>query len=105
MANIQKYIIIYNIKIYNALVYFKEFRYFMKKLEQLPDKRLKAIGSKLRQIRIEKGYGSYDFFAWENKLSRIQYLNMEQGKNFTLKSLLKVLDIHGMTLSDFFEKL
>ena len=67
--------------------------------------RMIAVGDKLRRIRLEKGYSGYDFFAWENKLSPRQYLNMEQGKNFTMNSLIKVLDIHGITLEDFFEGL
>lgn len=67
--------------------------------------RMAAVGEKLRKIRVEKGYSGYDFFAWENKLSPRQYLNMEQGNNFTMNSLIKVLDIHGITLEEFFEGL
>jgi hypothetical protein len=75
------------------------------KKQPLSDKRIKAVGKRLRELRIENGYTSYDFFAWENKIPRMQYLNMEQGKNFTLKSLLRVLDIHEMSLEDFFKGL
>lgn len=71
----------------------------------MPSERMKAVGNKLKVIRTERGYSSYDFFAWEHKLSRHTYLNMEQGKNFTMNSLIKVLDIHGITLEDFFEGL
>ena len=67
--------------------------------------RMKAVGEKLRKMRIEKGYSGYDFFAWEHKLSPRQYLNMEQGKNFTMASLIKVLDIHAITLEEFFKGL
>jgi len=65
--------------------------------------RTKPIGKKLRKIRIEKGYSNYDFFAWENNLSPKQYLNMEQGKNFTINSLIRILEIHEMTLEEFFK--
>ena len=67
--------------------------------------RMAAVGDKLRKIRVERGYSGYDFFAWENKLSPRQYLNMEQGKNFTMNSLIKVLDIHGIKLNEFFSDL
>ena len=67
--------------------------------------RMKAAGEKLRKLRIEKGYSGYDFFAWEHGLSPRQYLNMEQGKNFTMASLIKVLDIHGLTFEEFFKGL
>ncbi len=76
-----------------------------KKERAEPSPRMKAVGDKLKAIRTERGYSSYDFFAWENKLSRHSYLNMEQGKNFTMNSLIKVLDIHGITLEEFFKGL
>lgn len=63
---------------------------------------MKAVGEKLRKMRVEKGYSGYDFFAWEHGLSPRQYLNMEQGKNFTMSSLMRVLDIHGISMEDFF---
>ena len=59
----------------------------------------KKIGNKLREIRINAGFDSYETFAYENDLSRIQYWKMENGTNFTIKSLLKILNIHGI---DFF---
>lgn len=86
---------------YNSIMSFGEFC-GMKK-QPISDQRIEAIGKRLRELRIEKGYRSYDFFAWENKIPRMQYLNMEQGKNFTLKSLLRVLDIHKISLEEFFK--
>lgn len=64
-----------------------------------------AIGKKLRELRIAAGYKSYEVFAWENSLSRIQYWKMEQGTNCTLKSLYKVLQIHQMSYGDFFSSI
>lgn len=69
------------------------------------DPRAVAIGEKLRKIREEKGYVSSEFFAWEHKLPRVGYWRLEKGTNFTIHSLLKVLDIHGITLEDFFNGL
>lgn len=66
---------------------------------------LKKIGNKLRELRKEAGYSSYDYFAWENKIARTTYQNMEEGKNCTLVSLMKVLDAHGMSLQEFFNSL
>ena len=64
---------------------------------------LSKIGMKLKQMRIKKGYTSYEMFAWENKLSRIQYWKMERGTNCTLKSLSRVLKIHHLTIDQFFK--
>jgi predicted transcriptional regulator len=66
------------------------------------DKRILEIGEKLKKIRIEKGYSSHEFFAWENNLPRVQYWRMEKGNNFTITSLLRILDAHKMSLSEFF---
>lgn len=67
------------------------------------DKQIKAIAEHLKYLRIEKGYVSYEYFAWEHKIPRVQYWRMEKGSNFTLKSLLRVLNAHNLTLQEFFE--
>lgn len=72
---------------------------------QQEDIRLQAIANKIRQLRINAGYTSHENFAWDNNLSRVQYWRIETGANITMKTLLKILDIHKMTLSDFFKDL
>ena len=63
------------------------------------------IGSELKKLRVNAGYKSYEVFAWDNKISRIQYWKMEKGTNCTLKSLKRVLDIHDTRMDDFFNSL
>ena len=63
---------------------------------------LALIGKKIKSLRIKAGYKSYEVFAYENDLSRIQYWKMEKGVNCTFKSLQKVLDIHEMNIQEFF---
>lgn len=70
---------------------------------QEEDIKLKMMGEKLRRLRIAKGYGSYDFFAWEHQIPRMQYLKMEQGKNYTMKSLFRVLKALDITSEEFFK--
>ena len=60
----------------------------------------KLVALRLRELRKEAGYSSYRDFAEKNGIPRSQYLKMENGTNFTLKSLIKILDVHGF---DFFE--
>lgn len=67
------------------------------------DKRIKQIVHKIRLLRINAGYTSHENFAWDNNLSRVQYWRVESGANITLKTLLKILDIHKVTLEDFFK--
>lgn len=63
------------------------------------------VGRELKRLRIQSGYRSYEVFAWDNKISCIQYWKMEKGTNFTLKSLLLVLDIHNLKVDQFFNSL
>lgn len=64
-----------------------------------------SVGVALKQLRKDAGYKSYEQFAFEHKMSRIQYWKMENGNNFTLRSLLFILDIHQIKVVTFFESL
>ena len=67
--------------------------------------RLKKAGEKLKKLRLQAGYKSAETFAFDNELNRVQYWRMEKGANFTMQSLMKVLDIHKLSLEDFFKGL
>ena len=69
------------------------------------DPRLKQIAQKLKQLRLDKGYSSYEAFAFDHELPRVGYGRHEQGSNLTLNSLLRLLDIHQVSLADFFADL
>lgn len=69
------------------------------------EKRLKQVGEKLKKLRVKALYKSAETFAFDNELNRVQYWRMEKGANFTMQSLMKVLDIHKLTLGDFFKDL
>ena len=71
-----------------------------KKDEKL-DPRIGKMAKKLTQMRKAKGYSSYEKFAWENGINRVQYYRVENGQNITQKTLLKILDIHKIKLSEF----
>jgi phenylalanine-4-hydroxylase len=71
----------------------------------LMDERILQIANKIKELRLEAGYGSYEVFAWDNEIPRIQYWRMEKGTNFTISSLLRVLDAHKISLEDFFEEI
>lgn len=75
-----------------------------KQKEAKLDIRQMAIADTIKRLRKQKGYVSYDYFAWENKIPRVQYWRMEIGTNFSMKSLLRVLDAHDISLKEFFEE-
>lgn len=66
---------------------------------------IERIASKLKRLRLQKGYTSYETFAYDHELPRVQYWRMEKGTNFTIKNLLKILDIHEISIEDFFSDL
>ena len=69
------------------------------------DQVIYSVGVALKQLRKNAGYKSYEQFAFKHKMSRIQYWKMENGNNFTLKSLLTILDIHQVEVTSFFVSL
>lgn len=68
------------------------------------DPRLEEIGRRIKELRVKKGYKSAEIFAYEHGLNRVSYWRMEKGCNLTITSLLRLLDIHGITLEEFFLK-
>ncbi|HMF71702.1 MAG TPA: helix-turn-helix transcriptional regulator [Flavitalea sp.] len=62
-----------------------------------------SIGDRLAELRIKKGYTTIKAFAQRYDLPEIQYWRIEKGKaNITLKSLSRILNIHRVSLQDFF---
>lgn len=66
---------------------------------------LEKVAKKIKQLRKDKGYTSFQAFAYDFELNRVQYWRIESGKNITLKTLIKVLEIHQISLADFFKDL
>jgi transcriptional regulator with XRE-family HTH domain len=63
----------------------------------------KNIGNRLKKLRIRASYKTPESFAAKNKLSKISYANIEKGQtNIRMSTLLKLLDIHKVSLIDFF---
>ena len=64
--------------------------------------KLDLIASKLKQMRIDAGFTRYENFAKARVLSRKQYRRIENGANITISTLIKLLEIHEVTLKEFF---
>lgn len=73
--------------------------------EEIADERVQQIAKKIRNLRIEANYTSAESFAYDNNINRVQYWRVENGTNLTLKTLLKILDIHKISLGEFFQDL
>lgn len=79
----------------------------IKKKPQISDEdsRLSQIGNRVRALRKANTSLSAEDFANENGFDRVQYSRIENGANITMKTLLKVVDAHNITLKDFFSTL
>ncbi len=64
--------------------------------------KLNLIALKLKQMRINAGFTSYENFANAKDLDRKQYWRIENGANITISTLIKLLEIHKISMKDFF---
>ncbi len=71
-----------------------------KKLDS--DEWIELVSTKLKELRKDRGYTSYETFALDNGLDRKQYWRVENGSNITIKTLVKILEIHDRSLPSFF---
>lgn len=82
-------------------------KYMIKKKSQISveDSRLSQIGNRVRALRKANTSLSAEDFANEKAFDRVQYSRIENGANITMKTLLKVVDAHNITLKEFFSDL
>lgn len=69
-----------------------------------PDDQLKKLGERIKQLRIKKGYTSYEYFAYDNNISRAQMGRYEKGQDLRFTSLVKVVNALGVSLEEFFSE-
>lgn len=74
-----------------------------KKLTEAQEKKyLTKLGQRIKQLRIEKGYSNYEYFAYDVGISRAQYGKYEAGANIKFNTLLKIIKGFDMTVEEFF---
>jgi len=71
--------------------------------KRAPDPRIPQVARKFRRLRKEAGYSSSEKFSYANDLSRTYYGHIENGVNLTLESILRLIDIHKISLEEFFK--
>ena len=63
---------------------------------------IKKLGERIKELRIKKGYTSYEYFAYEHEISRAQFGRYERGEDLRFSSLLKVANALEIPLEEFF---
>lgn len=75
--------------------------------EQFPEykqEQLKKLAERIKELRIKKGYTSYEYFAYDHNIPRAQYGRYEKGEDLKFSSLLKVINALDISLKEFFEE-
>lgn len=80
------------------------FFYRMKQKDSAPHPELLKLGNRIRSLRIQRGYSSYEYFAYEHGISRAQFGRYENGEDLRYSSLLRVIHAFNMTPKEFFSE-
>lgn len=75
-----------------------------KSVKQPVDPELLLFANRLKALRIEQGYTSYEAFANDKGISRALYGRYEKGKDLRYTSMSKLIKALGMTKKEFFSK-
>ncbi len=65
---------------------------------------LKKLGERIKQLRLKKGYTSYEYFAYEHNISRAQFGRYEKGQDLRISSLIKIVNAFNISLQEFFSE-
>ena len=69
-----------------------------------PDTQLINLGKRIKQLRIQRGYTSYEYFAYDHNISRAQFGRYEQGQDLRFSSLIKIINAFEITVQEFFSE-
>lgn len=67
---------------------------------------LQKLSKRIKTIRKEKGFKSYELFAYDIEISRAGMSKYEAGtfEDIRMRTLLKIIDGLGMTPTEFFSE-
>jgi transcriptional regulator with XRE-family HTH domain len=68
------------------------------------DTELQKLGSRLKQLRMEKGYTNKDFFAYDHRIHPAQYSRYERGHDLQYSTLIKLLNAFEISVAQFFSE-
>ena len=66
---------------------------------------LNKLAQRIKELRLKKGYQSYENFAYDHGIARAQFGRYESGKDdLRYSSLVKVIKALDISLRDFFSE-
>jgi len=65
---------------------------------------VQKLAKRIKSLRIQKGYKSYENFAFDHGIPRSQYGRYETGTDIRYTSLLKIAQAFDITLEELFSE-
>lgn len=75
------------------------------KVVKQSNKDLIKLGERIKELRIKKGYSSYEVFAYDHNFSRTQFGRYEKGEDLRYTSLIRVIKALEVSPDEFFKGL
>lgn len=75
-----------------------------KPLQEYEKAHLEKLGMRIKALRIQKGYTSYEQFSYEHGISRAQWGRYEKGGNMTFTTLIRILKALDTDIETFFRE-
>ena len=76
-----------------------------KQLDPATEEFIRKIGERMKALRKERGYTSYEKFAVLNDIGSAQYNKYERGtEDLRISSLYKVIKAYGISFEAFFKE-
>jgi transcriptional regulator with XRE-family HTH domain len=72
--------------------------------DEFKKEQLQKMAKRIKELRLKKGYSSYEYFAYDNNIPRAQYGRYEKGEDLKFSSLLKILKGLDISLKEFFNE-
>ena len=68
------------------------------------EKEMKLLGLRIKELRKKKGYTSYETFANEHDIHRVQWGRYESGQDLYFSTLVKIIKVLNVTIEEFFSE-
>lgn len=65
---------------------------------------LQKLAKRIKELRIAKGYSSYEYFAYDHNISRAQYGRYEKGEDLRFSTLAKIINAFDISMKEFFSE-
>jgi transcriptional regulator with XRE-family HTH domain len=62
------------------------------------------LANRIKQLRKQAGYTSYEIFAYDHHITRSQWGRYERGEDIRFTSLVRICNMFRITLEEFFSE-